>query len=118
MSVETREFANTTITIWYKRMAGIGLGDDVTYDVATTMACYERGGSSQYSDVNGVMFTPQSMYWMESMPENPSLGDFIALGDQSAIPDPTDADDAEVVRIAALQDCSELGDIDDIKVVT
>jgi len=118
MSIETRGFANTMVTIWYKRMAGIGLGDDVTYDVTTTVACYELGGSSQYSDVNGVMFTPQSMYWMESMSENPRLGDFIALGDQSVIPDPADAVGAEVVRIAALQDCSELGDIDDIKVIT
>jgi len=118
MSAETRGFANTIVTIWHKRMAGIGLGDGVTYDAITVKACYEVGGSSQHSDVNGVMFTPKSVYWFESMTENPKLGDFIALGDQSVIADPSSAEGAEVVRIVALQDCSELGDTDDLKVVT
>jgi len=118
MSEPTRHAANKTVTIWFRRSSGIGFGDPETYDVVTTTACYEQGGSRQYTDANGSMFTPQSTYWFEVLSENPRLNDFIALGDQSAIAKPSDAEKAEAIRIVALQDCSTIGDIDDLKVIT
>ena len=118
MSKPTRLIANKTVTIWFKRETGIGYEKTVTYDRVTTTACYEQGGSRQHSDAMGNLFTPQSMYWMEVLSENPRLGDYIALGDQSTIEKPTDAVKAEEIRISALQDCSLIGDVDDLKVVT
>ena len=118
MSKPTRLTANKTITIWFKRETGIGYENTVTYERVTTTACYEQGGSRQHSDAMGNLFTPQSMYWLEVLSENPRLGDYIALGDQSTIEKPTDAVKAEEIRISALQDCSLIGDIDDLKVVT
>ena len=118
MSIETREASNKTITIWFKRVTGFGNEKTTTYDVVTTKACYEQGGSRQYTDTTGVNFTPQSTFWLEVLSENPRLGDFIALGDQSLIAKPSDAEKAESIRIVALQDCSELGDVDDLKVIT
>lgn len=118
MSIETRETSNKTVTIWFKRTTGFGNEKTTTYDVATTQACYQQGGSTNRTDTMGVEFNPQSTFWMEVLSENPSYGDFIALGDQSLIAKPSDADKAEAIRIVALQDCSELGDIDDLEIVT
>ncbi len=118
MSIETRETSNKTVTIWFKRTTGFGNEKTTTYDVVTTQACYQQGGSTKRTDTMGVEFTPQSTFWLEVLSENPRLGDFIALGDQGLIAKPSDAEKAESIRIVALQDCSELGDVDDLEIVT
>ena len=120
MSNPTKRAAKTAITIWYKRSGGLGgYGSSETWDAITTLSDYRQGGSSQFTS-NGVTFTPQSQYWLEYDIEKPRLGDFIALGDQTAIANPGDADGAEEIRQVNLLPADILkGDqLDDLHLVT
>ena len=120
MSNPTKRSAKTLITIWYKRSSGLGgYGGSTTWDAITTLADYKQGGSSQFV-ANGVTFTPMSQYWLEYDIEKPRLGDFIALGDQTAVTNPSDADDAEELRMVNLLPADILrGDqLDDLHLVT
>lgn len=118
MSEPTREASNTTVTIWFKRKTGYGQGSETTWDAVVTQACYKKGGSREFVDSTGVRFIPRSTYWFEVLAENPRITDFIALGDQSLITNPSDADGAEEIRTAELQDCSLIDDVDDFMVMT
>lgn len=120
MSNPTKRAAKTPITIWYKRDSGLGGYDSgVTWELITTLSDYKQGGSSQFV-ANGVTFTPQSQYWLEYDIEKPRLGDFVALGDQTAILTPSAADGAEEIRQVNLLPADILrgNQLDDLHLVT
>ena len=122
MSIPTRNAAKSTATVWPKRSgSGVnGYGGNVSYDEPyTIMVCFDKGSSKQYSDNQGVMFTPTSTYWYELPVEGlPKLGDFIALGDHSSADTPQDIEGAESMRTVSQQDCSMVRGIDDVMVLT
>ncbi|HBF46196.1 MAG TPA: hypothetical protein DDW91_06850 [Shewanella frigidimarina] len=120
MSNPTKRAAKTAITIWYKRSGGLGgYGSTETWDAITTLSDYKQGGSSQFAS-NGVTFNPQSQYWLEYDVEKPSLGDFVALGEQDAITNPSDANGAEELRMVNLLPADILrgNQLDDLHLVT
>ena len=120
MSNPTKRSAKTPITIWYKRSSGLGgYGSAETWEPITTLSDYKQGGSSQFT-ANGVTFTPQSQYWLEYDIEKPRLGDFVALGDQTAILTPSAATGAEEVRQVNLLPADILrgNQLDDLHLVT
>ena len=122
MSNPTKRAAKTPITIWYKRDSGLGgYGSTETWEPITTLSDYLQGGSSSFT-TNGVTFNPQSQYWLEyaNGMEKPRLGDFIALGDQTAILTPSAATGAEEVRQVNLLPADILrgNQLDDLHLVT
>ena len=121
MSKPTRRTAKRLVTIWPKEtVSGTVKGYGASYgDPYTVKVCFMQGGSRQYSDTLGTLFTPNTSYWYE-LPEQgkPKINDMIALGDHLAIDTPQDVDGAELMRLVQLQDCSLLNDIDDIMVLT
>lgn len=120
MSNPTKRSAKTLITIWYKRGSGLGgYGSSTTWEAITTMSDWKQGGSSQFTS-NGVTFTPQSQYWLEYDVEKPRLGDFVALGDQITIANPSDADGAGEIRQVNLLPADILrgNQLDDLHLVT
>lgn len=120
MSNPTKRAAKTPITIWYKRDSGLGgYGSTETWDRVTLLSDYKQGGSSSFT-TNGVTFNPQSQYWFEYDIEKPRLGDFVALGDQTAILTPTAADGAEEIRQVNLLPADILrgNQLDDLHLVT
>lgn len=120
MSNPTERAAKTTITIWYKRSGGLGgYGSSETWESITALSDYKQGGSSGFV-TNGVTFTPQSQYWLEYDIEKPRLGDFVALGDQTAVDNPVAADGAEELRQVNLLPADILrgNQLDDLHLVT
>ncbi len=122
MSRPTKRTAKRTATIWPKKDEGgvKGYGGGVTYgDPYLIKVCFMQGGSREYSDTKGVLFTPNTSYWYE-LPEQgkPKINDMIAIGDHLAFDTPQDVEGAELMRLVQLQDCSLLNDIDDVMVLT
>lgn len=122
MSSMTRESQTSIATVWYKQEAAneySGIGQGVTYNTSKITVCFMQGGSSQFSDSQGVLFTPEGQFWFETLGDaNPHLGDYIAIGDYVATTDPSEVDTAKEIRKAELQDCSSIGELDDFYVVT
>lgn len=117
MSISTRETANRTATIWPV------LSEDKfgrsTYGAPYTITCtFQRGSTRQYNDSNGTMYIPKSIYWYEFLGTEPSLNDFIAVGDHTAFNSPNEVRTSETIRNVVLEDNSILGDIDDLMVLT
>jgi len=123
MSRPTRNAAKATFTIWPVDKSASdysGYGGGTSFGQPYTVkACFNQGGSKQYSDTQGVLFTPATTIWYELPSQGiAKLGDYIAHGNHSSQPDPTELPFAESVRVAQLQDCSLLNDIDDVMVLT
>lgn len=120
MSAVTRETSNTLTTIWYKRSTGgIGYGDSApTYETVTVNTTFMVGGKAQYSDSNGVLIQPKTRYWFSLDVEQPQNGDYIAIGDHSAVTNPTTVDGAEIIRLSMEQDCSLIDTVNDCYVET
>ena len=117
MSLATRETSNRTATIW-----PVTSEDEFgrpTYGTAYTITCtFQRGSTRQYNDANGTMYIPKSIYWYEYTGTEPSLNDFIAIGDHTSVADPNSIQASEVIKNVLLEDNSLLGDIDDLMVLT
>lgn len=124
MSNPTKRAAKTLITIWYKRTSGDNIGgygqqNSTTWEAATALADYKQGGSNNYT-VNGVMFTPQSEYWLEVLSENPRLGDYVAIGNHLTNINPNEVEGAEEIRMVSVMPADILhgNQLDDLKIVT
>lgn len=121
MSSVTRDTSTTQATIW-RRVESVssysGLGNNISFQPDVISVSYMLGGSTRFTDAQGVMFTPEGQYWMEAITNNPKVGDFIALGDWRNELDPSAVDTAKEIRKVELQDCSMLGEPDDFYIVT
>ena len=122
MSLATKSTAKSLATIWPLNNTNVnynGYGGGVAYGAPYTVnVCFMSGGTRKYSDNTGIEFTPQKEFWYELPAQGlPNLGDYIAIGDQTATLDPTVLDDAKPIRVAQLQDCSLLNEIDDVMVL-
>ena len=121
MSRPTRNASKTVCTIWLKSNSGNGyngLGASTSFEQKVFLASYNYGGSTQFSDTQGVMFTPKASYWFEENDSfTPDVGDYIVVGDYSTVSNPNDAN-ADVIRNANLHDCSLLNQPDDWELVT
>ncbi len=114
MSAPTRMSALSVCTLWKK-----GAEDDYgrfTFESPVLISvCFDVNLSQKYSNL-GIENIPNSVAWMEVGEVNPSKGDHIIKGDYSSDLKPVDG--AEIITDTELNDCSLLGDVDDIKIMT
>lgn len=117
MSSPTRLASNTDVTIWpvigRDPYAGLKYGAPIRLK-----ASFEQGSSRQYRNSQGTLYIPASIYWLELGAFTPNLNDYIALGDHLITPTPQDVTGAETIENIIRQDCSSLGEPDDLMVLT
>ncbi len=119
MSNPTRCTSNRVATIW--PIIGKDAYTGLTYGSPYTIQCtFEQGSSRQYRNAQGTMYIPASIYWYEFNESVglPNLNDFIALGNHLTSPTPQSVFNAETIKNRIRQDCSLLGDVDDVMVLT
>lgn len=116
MSSPTLCTSTAEVTIWSKGSED-KLGRQNWGAPYLMYATVDTNGKKEYY-TNGVKFVPTSIYWMESSLSDPLIGDKIAKGDQLSFINPDDCNKAEIIKDIKLQDCSFLGEPDDIIILT
>ncbi len=116
MTRPTRRAATKTVTIW--PVIGVDELTGITYGAPITeKTTFEQGNTRQYNDAQGNKFIPRSIYWYELSTNGvPKLNDAIALGDNTAEPNPINVSGVEFVRVSKLQDGWK--QTDDVMVLT
>jgi hypothetical protein len=116
MSSPTRMTSTATATIW--RSNGADKYGRKSYDAPQAFLCtFDETNDNKFVDSQGVEFVPSVVAWYEDDgSEKPKEGDYIAKGDQTAILDPTDTENALPVKLTKVSDCSMLNEPDDIMV--
>lgn len=117
MSSPTRQTATAIATVWKKGQED-EFGRSVFAAPFTVNVCMDVGIKQKYA-AKGIENIPNSVMWMEVLgANNPEKGDHIAKGDFTSFADPANVNSAEVITDVELQDCSLLGEIDDLMIMT
>lgn len=112
-----RQTATSVATVWKK-----GVEDEFgrgSFDAPFLVnVCYDVGIKQKYSKL-GIENIPSSVMYMESIGDNdPEKGDYIAKGEHLTFPNPEYVKKAQKIVDVELQDCSLLGDVDDLMIMT
>jgi hypothetical protein len=115
MSSLTDSFATSKITVW-----AIASTDDYGAPTFANPVVFDaslKTGGDTAKDEQGVEFQPQSTYWPSVAIGVISRGQYIAKGDQSAVPDPTTIS-SEIIRQVNEFDNSFFGWTEDVVLLT
>ncbi len=112
MSSPTRMASTAKVTIWER-------GDEdvygrVTYTSRAIDCCVDLGGRKNLIDGQGNEYTPILTAWFEFNNWQPKLGDYVIKG-ESTESIPSNAGAFEI-RTSILEDCSSIGEIDDVMI--
>lgn len=124
MSRPTVMSSTSIATIWPSYFED-KYGKKVYGDPYTVACCVKYGGSSRHVDSKGVEFTPTVTVWFElssafnNTEKMPSEGDYIAIGDYigQQMGDGNVVPNALPIKLVEIDDCSSIGEIDDIRIV-
>lgn len=79
--------------------------------------CIDNNYSQKYTN-RGIENAPNSVMYIEVSDTNPEKGDHIAKGDFTSLPLPELCSLSEIITDVNVQDCSFLGEPDDLMILT
>ncbi len=116
MSSPTRLASTALVTFWNvtakDKFGRAGYSDPVVVN-----CCIDTGQRRQHTSKKGEVFTPIITAWFEFDGFTPGDGAMMAKGDHSAASNPQSVSGCYNVRDVVIQDCSMLGEDDDVMVV-
>jgi hypothetical protein len=115
MSSLTDSFAAAQATVW--TIASRDAYGKPTFSAPVIFQTTWKSGGRTAKDDDGVEFVPRTTFWPTVASGVIKRGDYIAIGDQSAVPDPTTID-SEIIRTVQEFDNSAFGWTEDVVVLT
>jgi hypothetical protein len=117
MSFATRCASTAMVTVWRKLGPKNKYGQHDFGDPYILYGTFDANLDQKYSNL-GVENIPSSVFWTETSSLDPKKGDYIAKGDHTNELIPQNVNAAEIITKVDVQDCSSIGETDDIRIMT